>query len=180
MMTDAEGKGHGKLASEVAPEPVSIGSIFDLLANEHRHIMELFNAIVDTDSKTVAPALKVFSELQEELMTHLEGEERFFFSALEIDDDLSEKVLEEYEQHHIAKTLLASFNSLAVDDHRWKAKIKVLWKLFQFHVTDEDLLIQKARLLFPEGKAREMARQFLEFRGKGGSTKAVGEPVADL
>jgi hemerythrin-like domain-containing protein len=72
------------------------------------------------------------------LLSHLEAEERFFYTALEPHDRARHLVLVGFEDHQVARIVIGNFNSLAVDDERWPAKLKVLSELTRRHVDEEE------------------------------------------
>jgi hypothetical protein len=70
----ASEKGHGK-ATEM--------TVFEVLKEDHEKARYLFGKIEKSGRKEVAALQKLFAQLQEELEVHMEGEERFLYSALE-------------------------------------------------------------------------------------------------
>lgn len=139
-----------------------------LLDHDHNLILQLFEEIEKVDADQVNILLKLYSKLENRLKMHIEGEERYFFTALEQYGEINEMVLIGYEEHMMTKTLIGSFNSLALDDHRWKAKIKVLKRVFQLHVQDERDLFQFARKVLTKGQLHGITAQLLQLRRAGG------------
>jgi len=143
-------------------------TIFDVLKQDHEKARYLFDKAEKSGRKDVASLQKLFSQLEEELEVHMEGEERFFYSALEQNDELREKVLESYEEHQVAKTLIATFQALAVDDERWAAKMKVLNEVVEHHMQEEEREIFKmARKALGKEQQHEMALQFQRNKREG-------------
>jgi len=112
--------------------------LFDLLRRDHEEQRDLFKKIAKSSSKDVDTRQVLFAQLERELLNHMEAEERFFYTALEQLEESRPRVLESYEEHQVARTVLGTFTSLAVDDERWPAKLKVLSRLFRQHADDEE------------------------------------------
>lgn len=143
-------------------------NIIDLIKQDHEKARSLFEKIENSGKRDVAALQKLFSQLEEELEVHMEGEERFMYSALEQHDEAREKVLESYEEHQVAKTLLGTFKSLAVDDERWKAKVSVLNEVVEHHMKEEEREVFKlAKKSFSKSQLEEMALQFLQHKREG-------------
>lgn len=115
-------------------------TFFDLLKQDHDKVRDMFEQIEEEDAEA-RPDL--FSELQSELLTHLELEEKFFYPVLEETEDARQKALEAYEEHNVAKTVLGECSKLDADDERWEAKIKVLQEIVNHHLQEEEKVIFK-------------------------------------
>ena len=61
--------------------------LFDLLRQDHEKARDLFGKMEKTSSKQVEVRQVLFTELERELLRHMEAEERFLFSALEQYDE---------------------------------------------------------------------------------------------
>jgi len=112
--------------------------LFELLRQDHDRIRRYFQMISNPESARMTDRKEVFQSLQEELLVHMEAEERFFYTALERRDELRQRVLENYEEHQVAKLLIGAFTSLASDDARWQAKLAVLRRLMDRHMNEEE------------------------------------------
>lgn len=152
-------------------------NIIDLLKQDHEKARYLFDKLQKSGRRETATLQKLFSQLEEELQIHMEGEERFFYTALEQHEEAREKVLEAYEEHQVAKTLLGTFNSLAVDDERWGAKLRVLNEVIEHHLQEEEKEIFKlARKELERNQLIEMAVQFMHHKREG-RKPSRGAPV---
>jgi hemerythrin-like domain-containing protein len=120
------GRSHGK------------AELFDLLRRDHEELRDLFKKIAKSGNDEVDIRKELFTQLERGLLNHMEAEERFFYTALEQVEESRLRVLESYEEHQLAKTIIGSFTSLAVDDERWPAKIRLLSRLFRQHVDEEE------------------------------------------
>jgi iron-sulfur cluster repair protein YtfE (RIC family) len=152
-------------------------NIIDLLKQDHEKVRYLFDKLQKSGRKEVATLQKLFTQLDEELEIHMEGEERFFYASLEQHDEARNKVLEGYEEHQVAKTMLGTFKSLAVDDERWRAKLNVLHEVVEHHLQEEEKEIFKlARKALDKNQMQEMAVQFQRHKREG-RKPSRGAPV---
>lgn len=152
-------------------------NIIDLLKQDHEKTRYLFDKLTKSGRKEVATLEKLFTQLEEELEIHMEGEERFFYPALEQHEEARDKALESYEEHQVAKTLLGTFKSLAVDDERWSAKLKVLNEVVEHHLQEEEKeLFKMARKALDKNQMQEMAVQFQRHKREG-RKPSRGAPV---
>ena len=79
-------------------------------------------------------------------------------------------MLECFEEHLVTRSVIGTFNSLAVDDERWPAKLKVLSRLFRHHVEEVEhelfklahKLLENDRCLEILGRVQEFKREFKE------------------
>jgi len=143
-------------------------NIIDLIKQDHEKARSMFEKLEKSGKKDTATLQKLFTQLEEELEIHMEGEERFLYPSLEQHEEARDKVLEGYEEHQVAKTLLGTFKSLAVDDERWKAKLSVLNEVVEHHMNEEERdvfkLVKKA---FNKSELEEMALQFMQHKREG-------------
>jgi iron-sulfur cluster repair protein YtfE (RIC family) len=152
-------------------------TIFEVIKQDHEKARYLFDKIEKSGRKHTAPLQKLFSQIEEELEIHMEGEERFFYPSLEKDEEAREKVLEAYEEHQVVKTMLGTFNSLAVDDERWGAKLSVLNEIVEHHMQEEEREVFKmARKALGKDQIQQMAVQFQQHKREG-KKPSRGAPV---
>jgi iron-sulfur cluster repair protein YtfE (RIC family) len=154
-------------------------TILDLIKQDHDKTKAEFKKLLNSDKKEVAARQKLFTQLTEELQVHLEGEERFFYPPLEQHEEARDKVLEAFEEHQVAKTLLGTFKGLAVDDERWMAKLSVLHEIVEHHLKEEEHDVFKlAKKAFNKQQMEEIALQFLQHTREG-RKPTRGAPVSD-
>lgn len=164
----------GKATSEKGKMEMDI---FSLLKQDHEKVRYLFDKIQKSGKKDVSALQKLFSQIEEELEIHMEGEERFLYSALEQHDEPRDQVLEAYEEHQVAKTLMGTFKSLAADDERWMAKAKVLHEVVEHHMQEEEReMFKVARKVLDKGQIQEIAVQFQQHKREG-KRHSRGAPV---
>jgi iron-sulfur cluster repair protein YtfE (RIC family) len=143
-------------------------TIFELLKQDHEKARYLFDKALKCSRKETGALQKLFSQIEEELEIHMEGEERFLYSALEQDDESRAKVLESYEEHQLVKALIGTFNSLAVDDERWMAKLCVLNQVIERHMQEEEArLFKMATKALDRDQIQAIALQFQRHKSEG-------------
>lgn len=143
----------------------SDNALFELLKQDHEKVKDLFEELEEDGEMEAQEDL--FSQIQEELEMHMEGEEKFFYPALEESGETKEKVLESYEEHHVTKMVLGEFGGMAQDDERWKAKVKVLKELVEHHIEEEEKEIFKmAKKALDKEQIEEIAEQIREQKGE--------------
>ncbi len=137
--------------------------LFSLLKQDHQKMRDLFEQIEEDEEAEMEFQGDLFSQIEDELQLHMDGEEGFFYPALEKSEKSHEKALESYEEHHVAKMLLGEFGDLAQDDERWKAKIKVLKEVVTHHLDEEEKEIFRIakRALGPE-EIQQIGQQILQ------------------
>jgi hemerythrin-like domain-containing protein len=113
--------------------------ILGFLRDDHRKLLELFKRTEGLGTRDLDTLLTLFTRIEEGLKLHMEGEERFFYTMLEGHDAAGELVLESFEEHYLVKMLIAAFTAMALDDHRWGAKFRVLRRLAERHMEREEL-----------------------------------------
>lgn len=142
-------------------------NIYQLLKKDHSKVKGLFKQIKSKSKEAKRSPEEIFSEIEDELTMHIEGEEKAFYSALEQDENAREMVLKSYEEHTIAKTMLRDMSSLSKDDERWSAKLSVLREVVEHHIKEEeDELFKLARKCLKKNQIQEITRQFEEEKKK--------------
>jgi hemerythrin-like domain-containing protein len=137
--------------------------LFSLLKEDHKKVKDLFEQIEEDGETEMEFQGDLFSQIEDELQLHMDGEEGFFYPALEKSEKTHEKALESYEEHHVAKMVLGEFSDLAQDDERWKAKIKVLKELVTHHIEEEEKEIFKiAQKVLDRGEIEQIGKQILQ------------------
>lgn len=143
-------------------------NIFEVLKQDHEKVRYLFDKIEKGGKKERSSLQKLFTQIEEELQVHMEGEERFLYPALEQHDESRGKALEGYEEHQVAKTLIGTFSSLAVDDERWEAKLKVLNEVVEHHMQEEEReMFKMARALLKKDQVEQITAQLQQHKREG-------------
>jgi hemerythrin-like domain-containing protein len=158
---------------EVHPEESVTGSaqgkgkalLFDLLRQDHEKIRDLLKKIEKSTSTQVEIRKEFFTTLEQELLIHMEAEERFFYTALEQHDESRARALISYEEHQVVRTIIGAFNGLAVDDERWPAKLKVLSQQIRQHADEEEHeLFKMAKKVLDNDQFQGIVAKVLELK----------------
>jgi hemerythrin-like domain-containing protein len=126
--------------------------LFALLHQEHQRTRELLDRLGASAPTEVGTRQALFKQLEQDLLTHMEAEERFLYSELEQREAARPRTLEAFEEHLAARNVLGTFTSLAVDDERWGPKLRVLDGLLRQHMDaeEDELFVMARELLRPE------------------------------
>ncbi|OGW33869.1 MAG: hypothetical protein A2010_16480 [Nitrospirae bacterium GWD2_57_9] len=116
-------------------------TFIDLLKQDHDKVRDLLEQIEEDEEGENRREL--FAGLQSEVQEHMELEEKFFYPALEQNEESSDKALESYEEHHVAKMVLGEFSGVDIEDDRWMAKFKVFQEIVSHHLQEEEKNIFK-------------------------------------
>jgi len=142
--------------------------LFKMLKDDHEKVMDLFEE-VEENASDVNHAQELFAQIQKELQVHMEGEEKFFYPALEQEEDAREQVLEAYEEHNVVKMILKQFGRQSPGDERWMAKVKVLKEIVEHHVQEEEKeMFKMARKALENDQSRTIVERLEQAKEKAG------------
>lgn len=125
------------------------GEAMRMLADDHKLVRKLFRDFksAEDDDERVAIA----QEICRELTVHAMIEEEIFYPALREraeKEELQDLVGEAYEEHGLAKVLIAEIAEGSLEAEVLKAKMTVLSEIIRHHVEEEeDDIFVKARRL---------------------------------
>jgi hypothetical protein len=109
-----------------------------LLEADHRHFEKLLDEGEQTTDRAKKGRREILTALTSELNVHEAIEERVFYPALKPHAEAHDLVLESFQEHHVADTLLKELHEVALDDEQWGAKFKVLKENVAHHISDEE------------------------------------------
>jgi hypothetical protein len=109
-----------------------------LLETDHRRFEDLLKSGEETTTRAAKRRRELLRTLTSELNVHEAIEEKILYPALEPHEQAREIVLEGYEEHHVADSILRELRALAKTDERWGAKFKVLKESLEHHVKEEE------------------------------------------
>jgi hemerythrin superfamily protein len=111
-----------------------------LLTADHNRVRGLFARFTEaSESDDQATMTALVAEITKELVVHTTIEEEIFYPAVrDAGDDLSPKIAEALEEHHVAKTLLAEIEAVDPSDEAWTAKVQVLIESVEHHAGEEE------------------------------------------
>ena len=136
--------------------------VVELLAKDHRALEKLLTALGEISSQAPDERIELFSQLQSLLQAHSRAEEEVVYRRLRLREPEEVKVLEAFEEHHIADILLQELASACPGGAGWAAKVKVLEEMLRLHIREEEL--QLYALLKSNFDAAELAQMGREFR----------------
>jgi hypothetical protein len=128
-------------------------SIIEEIRKDHQEIMQIFDQLTNG-------ANDKFSDLRKELIPHMKAEETEFYPKL-MDKENKEDTLEGYEEHHASEMVLKELEKTKPSDERWKAKLKVLKEMVQYHIMEEESkILVTAKEMMDEKKLKDLAQKF--------------------
>ncbi len=143
---------------KLRPERNAADQLFELLKQDHQHVKDLFVEIERDGEKKLRGDL--LSQLGKELDMHMQGEERFLYSALRERRRTRQKALAGFEEHHVARSLLNEFGDLTPDHERWNAKLKVLQDIIGRHIRrEEQEVFAAAKKILGKNEIEEIAEE---------------------
>ncbi|MBE0598528.1 MAG: hemerythrin domain-containing protein [Desulfuromonadales bacterium] len=141
--------------------------LFEMLRQDHQKVRQLFSQFDDMKEepeKNRKALEKVFSTLQKELKTHMEGEERHFYPALREAEETHSLVLEAFEEHHVVKLLMRELERIQLSE-KWIAKLSVMKENVQHHLEEEEEeLFEKAQQILDPEQTRKVGEQIARMR----------------
>ena len=110
----------------------------ELLKSQHREVKGLFGKAKKATGAKERRSL--MDEIASKLVAHMAIEEDIFYPAVEeIGTKKTEELVPEaYEEHHVAKLVIAELPKVDPEDERFKAKVTVLSELIDHHVEEEE------------------------------------------
>jgi hypothetical protein len=109
-----------------------------LLETDHRRFEALFAQGGKTSERAGKTRARLLETLAAELNVHELLEEKILYPALESHPEARDKVLEGYQEHHVADVVVKELRELATSDETWGAKFKVLKENIEHHIKEEE------------------------------------------
>jgi hypothetical protein len=120
-----------------------------LLTADHNRVRGLatrFQAAHEAEDTTTAAELA--AKIYEELEVHTDIEEKVFYPAVDVNDEIHELVVESLEEHRVMKEEIQQARMLSPEDERWAAKVTVCIENTEHHASEEEdemwTLVRKA------------------------------------
>lgn len=140
-------------------------ALYKLLKEDHREITSLCRRMHEVSSRAKKSRRRLLSRLTDLLQAHTHAEEQTLYDRLKAESTseqpIHELVLEGFEEHHMADTLLGEINILDVTDERWAAKVEVLGEMLKHHIKEEEGEIwPKAHKILSNEDFQSLASQF--------------------
>jgi iron-sulfur cluster repair protein YtfE (RIC family) len=111
---------------------------FELLKQDHKKVSGIFEKLEPTTERGVKTREELFTQLKQELDVHAKIEEQILYPVLKELKETEDITLEAFEEHRVAKRLLAELEALPKSDEKWGAKLTVLKENIEHHVEEEE------------------------------------------
>ncbi|HKE37693.1 MAG TPA: hemerythrin domain-containing protein [Candidatus Baltobacteraceae bacterium] len=147
-----------------------------LLKRDHTEVKELFSQAEELSERATATRGKLCEKIVRALELHTKIEESIFYPAFRQraeDAEEREKILEAFEEHNVAKTLIGELQKLEPSDETFQPKLTVLIESVRHHIKEEEGQIFKmARDLFDKDELNELGAELETAKSEGGETPA--------
>jgi len=135
--------------------------IYQALNNDHAEAKKLFSDIEQATGKSGGSRDKLFTDLKAALEAHSEAEEEVFYTPLKKQEEVKEQIQHANKEHAKVAKALKELEDMDKDDEQWLKKLTQLQEDVQHHIKEEeDEIFQKAKRIFSEQQAEEMAQEF--------------------
>lgn len=138
-------------------------NIFEALRNDHDIQRKLLKKLVETsgDSKLRDT---IFKSLKNELETHANGEERYFYKPLIDSDRTQEKARHSIAEHHEIDELIEKLEETDYDSSAWLKIAKDLQEKVEHHLDEEEQeVFQMAGKVLSENNKGELANGYEKY-----------------
>lgn len=119
-----------------APRGENQRAVLDMLAEDHRHVQELFEQFDDIDDEEERRGL--VTTTCAELTVHAQLEEELFYPAIREELEAAQLVDEAQVEHGILKDLITQLEYTEPDDDLYAATFHVLAEYTNHHVREEE------------------------------------------
>ena len=108
-----------------------------VLREEHKEIKRLFRRFEKAEDP--AEQQDLVRRISDLLKSHTRIENEVMYPRMrELVPDITDDILESYEEHHVADLLIAELAEMSPDDERFKAKTTVLIESVEHHIDEEE------------------------------------------
>ncbi|WP_243374223.1 hemerythrin domain-containing protein [Geotalea sp. SG265] len=144
--------------------------VFQILRTDHQEVTKLMDQLKQAGGQQKQ---QLFAQLQEELNTHMNLEERFFYPKLEEIEDLADLVQDSYADHDDIRQILQQMNEQDFDSDEWQANCEALEDTKDDHVdVEEEEIFPQAMELVDGNVLSQIGEQIAAEKGK------TAEPAA--
>jgi hemerythrin-like domain-containing protein len=151
------------LAGSALGKEANAMNAIELLETDHRKVKKLLAELDETTERGVKTREELLGKILTELFVHETIEEEIFYPALEASPKLEEIVLEGYEEHTAANTILAELAKMRPDDEMWGAKATVLKEGIEHHIKEEEEhMFPRARRVFGDDELEELGSEMAD------------------
>ena len=110
-----------------------------VLKQDHKKLKDFFKTFKDAKGK--AGQRRIVGDILTELSAHAKVEEEIFYPTVRKaakGGEMGDLLDEAWEEHHVAKVLMAELRGMAPGDDRYKAKVTVLGENIKHHIGEEE------------------------------------------
>jgi hemerythrin superfamily protein len=141
-----------------------------LLKADHKTVKALFKQTEELSDRAKSQRQKLGEQICKELTIHTQIEEQILYPrtkerAGKKRKEESDLVLESYEEHAIAKHVIADLRAIDGNDESYKPKLKVLSELIDSHVKEEEKeMFPGLKEMFDQEELVQMGQEMLELK----------------
>jgi hypothetical protein len=151
--------------STLLPWRTDAPDAIQLLEADHRRLERLLEEGQATGPRAVKARGALLDTVKSELDLHELIEEKVFYPALQAHPEATDKVLEGYQEHHLADTIVGELRGMAADDGQWGAKFKVLQESIQHHIEEEEgAMFRTARAVLSSDELLDLGRRMADMK----------------
>ena len=141
-------------------------NIFEALRKDHDIQRELLKKLVQTSGDTKLRD-NIFKSLKNELETHADGEERFFYKPLIDSDKTQQKDRHSIAEHHELDELIEKLEETDYDSSAWLKIAKDLQEKVEHHLEEEEHeVFQMAGKVLSENNKGKLANEYEKYMEK--------------
>jgi hemerythrin-like domain-containing protein len=110
-----------------------------LLREDHKKIKEVFREFERSKDASGAKRRRLVRQMIQLLVEHTHIENEVMYPRVrELLPDLEDDILESYEEHHVADTIIEELATMNPEDERFNAKAIVLIENVRHHIEEEE------------------------------------------
>ena len=144
--------------------------IFTQLKMDHDQVKALFRKIEMIGSNgngEVGARRNLFQEVRRALIAHSKAEDQTFYTELETDDELEDRIVEARQAHERIEQLLDDLNRMDAEQAPWTAKFKELVRNVEHHVEEEENeIFPLARQILDREDAEELGQSMRQLEDR--------------
>ena len=148
--------------------------IYDVLMQDHRDLEPLLDRMVQT-SQANEDTSKLLQQISGMLVPHSRAEEETFYNAIRATDPDTKLPLHGYKEHAEAEGMLRLLQGASAIGVEWTTRAQKLREALLHHIQEEETeIFTRARQLFSDQEARDLARAFQEVKAQAEQQSAAG------
>jgi hemerythrin superfamily protein len=155
-LVSAQGRQRSCFAESAGGAPMKAT---DLLKQQHREVMDLFEEIEEADD--AESRKRLMKEIVDHVKVHSKIEEEIFYPAVRGlgTQKAQEMIGEALEEHHVVDLVIADLPSVDPEDERFEAKMTVFHELIEHHAKEEEKEMFKSAQRLGKGELEALGEQ---------------------